>query len=54
MLDTSSKRIIWKFFDLFKAEVGAKKKASIISDEEFTGFDGIIVRPRVIKSQDHD
>ena len=51
--DTSSKRAPWRFLNSLEAGIGTKKKAGMIPEEGFAGFDGIIVGRGVIKSEDH-
>ena len=51
--DTGSKRASWKFLNLLEAGIGTKKKAGMIPEKRFAGFDGIIVGRGVIKSKNH-
>ncbi len=51
--DSSSKRTSWKSCNSLRARIEARKKAGMISGEGPAGFDGIVVRRGVIKSEDH-
>ncbi len=51
--NSSCKRTPSKFLNSFDIGIGAKKKAGMISDKRHTGFDGIVVRLKVIIRENH-
>ncbi len=53
-LDSSCKRNLWKSLNPFDTRIKAMKKANIISEERPAGFDCIIDRREIIKSEDYD
>lgn len=51
--DSSSKKTPCKSCNSLDARIGARKKGNKIPKERFAGFDGIISRQKIIKSEDH-